>query len=104
MSQDLPVPVDAAAFLPGLRARAAALWPKDPEERETHLRSLIKTVTYRIGGSTVTALLALTYTRKVSWALGIGGADAVAKLLLFYAHERLWNRIDYGRRAKAAAG
>ena len=42
-------------------------------------------------------LIALTVTRQLSFALSIGGADIVVKMAAYYAHERLWDRVSFGR-------
>ncbi len=45
----------------------------------------------------VTALIALAVTRQAGWALSIGIADVVVKIAAYYVHERLWDRIPFGR-------
>jgi uncharacterized membrane protein len=71
---------------------------KDTEvAAESHLRSVVKAVTWRIGGSIFTALIALAVTRQASAATAIGMADLVVKIGAFYVHERIWERISFGR-------
>ena len=65
---------------------------------ESHLRSLVKAVTWRVGGSIFTGLIALAVTREASAATAIGTADLVVKIGAFYVHERVWERIPFGRR------
>ena len=64
---------------------------------DSHLRSVAKAISWRIGGSIVTALIALAVTRQAGWALSIGVADIVVKVAAYYVHERLWDRIPFGR-------
>ena len=64
---------------------------------ESQLRSIVKTVTYRIGGIFVTGLVAWMITGNPVSALKIGLADTFAKLIVFYFHERAWNKIAFGR-------
>ncbi|HUT34742.1 MAG TPA: DUF2061 domain-containing protein [Planctomycetota bacterium] len=72
---------------------------KDAElAAESHLRSVVKAVTWRIGGSIFTALIALAVTREATVATTIGLADLVVKIAAFYVHERIWERIPFGRR------
>lgn len=66
--------------------------------RETHLRSLIKSVSYRAAGTLVSACVVLLLTGRWGLALAVGSIDAAAKLALFFVHERLWQRIPFGRR------
>ncbi len=65
---------------------------------ESHARSLLKALTWRAGGLVVTVLVAWALTRRATLAASIGAADTVVKLLAFYVHERLWLRINFGRR------
>jgi uncharacterized membrane protein len=55
-------------------------------------------VSYRIIGAIVTWTIAFIATGKLSAATAIGLLDAVVKIGVFYLHERLWLRINYGRR------
>jgi uncharacterized membrane protein len=33
----------------------------------------------------------------VKWALSIGFVELFTKIFLYYMHERLWNRLSFGR-------
>jgi uncharacterized membrane protein len=65
---------------------------------DSHLRSIAKAVTWRAGGTLVTFLVALLVTRKWHLAAGVGFLDMVVKIGTFYVHERMWNRISFGKR------
>lgn len=64
---------------------------------DTNTRSIVKTVSWRISGSTATFLVA--YLISGNWALS--GSIAIIQLtlntILYYIHERLWNNIDWGK-------
>jgi len=64
---------------------------------DSHLRSVAKAISWRVGGSIVTTLIALAVTRQTALALSIGVADVVVKVAAYYVHERLWDRISFGR-------
>ena len=64
---------------------------------ETHARSIAKAISYRILGSLTTAMLVFWYSGKLKESAGIGVADMVLKLGLYFLHERLWNKIPIGR-------
>ncbi len=68
---------------------------------ESQSRSIAKAVSYRILGSTTTALIVYLLTGKVTLSLGAGAADIVLKIGAYFLHERIWDRISYGRTAKA---
>ena len=64
---------------------------------ETHLRSIAKAVSWRIGGTIVTFLVALFLTGKVELAAKVGLLDTLIKIAAFYFHERIWHRIGFGK-------
>lgn len=68
-----------------------------PTDMESHLRSIAKAVTWRAGGTFVTFAVAWAVTRKVELAAQIGLADTLVKIGAFYCHERIWNRLKFGR-------
>ena len=65
---------------------------------ENHKRSIIKTLTWRVLATVITTLVVYVFTREVVLAAGVGFADAMIKIFAYYSHERLWNRIDFGRK------
>ncbi len=66
--------------------------------QETHARSLAKTLSYRVWGSLGTTAICYVVTGQFAVSLGAGAADVVLKLALYFVHERIWSRIEYGRR------
>ena len=68
---------------------------------ESHYRSIVKAVSYRILGSATTALIFYVLTRQGSLSLGAGGLDMVLKIGVYFVHERVWNHINFGRTTKA---
>jgi uncharacterized membrane protein len=67
---------------------------------ESHYRSIVKAVSYRILGSTSTALIFYVLTGKGSLSLGAGALDMVLKIGVYFLHERIWNHINFGRTTK----
>jgi uncharacterized membrane protein len=64
---------------------------------ESNTRSIAKAVSYRLLGSISTALIVFGFSGNATVSLGVGLADMVTKIALYYLHERLWNHISYGR-------
>jgi uncharacterized membrane protein len=64
---------------------------------ETHYRSIIKAITGRTGGTIVTCFIALIITGSLDIAARIGILDTLIKIAAFYVHERLWNRLNFGK-------
>jgi adenylylsulfate kinase len=65
--------------------------------RESHVRSLIKTVTWRSTGSGSTFLISWLITGNAAIAGTILGIHFVANTVLYYFHERIWNKIKWGK-------
>ena len=58
-----------------------------------HALSLIKSISYRLLGTTLTGLTVLALTGELKFALGVGVAEFVSKIVLFYLHERAWDKV-----------
>lgn len=61
--------------------------------------ALAKTITWRIVATTTTFLIAWALTGDLTAGAAIGGVEAVAKMGLYYWHERAWGAA-LGRRAR----
>ena len=64
---------------------------------ETRSRSIVKALTWRMGGLVVTIAVVWVVTGRVKLAASIGLADTLVKLLAYYFHERFWLKIRFGR-------
>ena len=60
-------------------------------------RSLTKTIPWRILATSDTFLIAWLITGKWSWAGAIAGIEVITKMFLYYGHERVWDKIKWGR-------
>ena len=56
-------------------------------------RSIVKSLSWRIVATATTILIVLAFTGEIELAVTIGGVEIVAKLLIFYVHERTWQRV-----------
>ncbi|MBI3557180.1 MAG: adenylyl-sulfate kinase [Deltaproteobacteria bacterium] len=65
--------------------------------KETHSRSVMKAVSWRALGSLTTAAIVFAFFRRWDLALATGGVDAISKIALYYAHERFWDRVHFGK-------
>ncbi|MBL6691858.1 MAG: DUF2061 domain-containing protein [Pseudomonadales bacterium] len=66
------------------------------EYRESHLRSLLKALSWRIVATTTTGIIAFFITGDVMAAITIGSIEFVAKFFIYYAHERAWQLVPRG--------
>jgi uncharacterized membrane protein len=64
---------------------------------ETTRRSLVKTISWRITGSGATFLIAYILTGNFAVAGIIGITQVISNTILYYIHERLWNKVNWGR-------
>jgi len=64
---------------------------------ESHIRSIAKAITWRAGGTIVTFTVAWILTKELELAARIGILDTIVKIGAFYSHERIWNRLNFGK-------
>lgn len=62
------------------------------------IRSAIKSISYRLFGSTATAVISYLFTQNTTAAISIGFVEFCSKFGLFYFHERAWTKITFGRK------
>jgi uncharacterized membrane protein len=67
---------------------------------ETRVRSLVKTVTYRIISFTGTIVVSWLITRDIKQTLSLTLAIQAFLIVLYYASERVWDRVNWGRHIK----
>lgn len=60
---------------------------------DTKKRSLIKTITWRVTGSTATFLISYVVSGSFAAAGTIAMVQMVTNTILYYGHERVWNRV-----------
>jgi len=65
--------------------------------REKHYRSIVKALSWRITGTVDTIVISYLITGTIKLALSIGFVELFTKVVLYYTHERVWNRIPLGR-------
>jgi uncharacterized membrane protein len=65
--------------------------------KDSHWRSMAKAFSWRITGSIDTIIISWIITRKIHMAVAIGSIEFFTKMVLFYFHERAWERVKIGR-------
>ena len=68
---------------------------------EKHYRSLIKAISWRCTGTLDTFIVSWIITGQLELALSIGLVEVFTKMILYYGHERLWNKITWGKEKAA---
>jgi uncharacterized membrane protein len=64
---------------------------------ESHVRSAVKAISWRILGTLDTIVISWLITGKIALALSIGGIELITKMVLYFFHERIWNSIKWGK-------
>lgn len=60
-------------------------------------RSLAKTISWRVTGSGATFLITFLVSGDVKIAGTVALIQITANTLLYFLHERVWNKIKWGR-------
>lgn len=69
---------------------------KEEKKAEAHYRSVVKSISWRMVGTFDTIFISWFITGEVKTALAIGSIEVVTKMILYYFHERTWNKINWG--------
>jgi uncharacterized membrane protein len=67
------------------------------KEKVKRGRSLFKAMTWRVIASLDTFFLSYIITGRFDWATSIAIFEIITKAIIYYFHERAWNRVKWGR-------
>jgi uncharacterized membrane protein len=65
---------------------------------DTANRSLVKTISWRITGSGATFAISYAVLGDITISSTIAVIQLTLNTLLYFIHERVWNRITWGRK------
>ena len=63
---------------------------------EKPYRSVVKTISWRTVGTLDTIIVSYFVTGNLVMAAAIGSIEVITKMILYYFHERAWNRLKFG--------
>jgi uncharacterized membrane protein len=63
----------------------------------SHARSFLKAISWRFFGNLISWIIIYELTHKAKLAFIASGIELVVKIVLYYAHERVWNKVKWGR-------
>ena len=66
--------------------------------RETNTRSIVKGITWRIVATSTTIIIVYVFFGRLDLAIAAGMIETVLKVGLYWAHERAWFKINWGRK------
>ena len=59
-------------------------------------RHILKTITWRVVGTIDTMILGWVISGDLKIGLTIGSFEVVTKMILYFLHERVWYKFDFG--------
>lgn len=62
---------------------------------DNNKKSIAKAISWRIIGSVIAFGIGYFLTRDTTFAGSIALGDAAFKFVLYYVHERIWNKINF---------
>lgn len=60
-------------------------------------RTLVKTLTWRLIALVTTMVVVYAYSGDAKESVVVGLVANALKMFFYYAHERFWNRLNFGR-------
>ena len=66
--------------------------------RETNRRSIVKGISWRIMATSTTIVIVYIFFGRLDLAIAAGLLETIAKVALYWWHERLWFKIRWGRK------
>ncbi|MDX6747513.1 DUF2061 domain-containing protein [Polaribacter sp. PL03] len=70
---------------------------EEDKTSEKPLRSVIKALSWRLIGTLDTLAVSYFVTGEIGLATSIASVDFLTKLILYFFHERIWNKIKWGK-------
>lgn len=69
---------------------------KKAKNRELPVRSVVKSLSWRVLGTLDTILISWWISGDFTVAFSIGSFELITKTVLYFFHERFWTRIKWG--------
>jgi uncharacterized membrane protein len=70
---------------------------EEDQNSEKPLRSVLKALSWRFIGTLDTLVVSYILTDEIALATSIASVDFLTKLILYFFHERIWNKIKWGK-------
>jgi adenylylsulfate kinase len=65
--------------------------------KETKIRSVVKSISWRILATLTTVALVYIFIGDTTIAFTVGGIEIVLKMLVYFIHERVWDKLKFGK-------
>jgi len=60
---------------------------------DSNTKSIFKSISWRVIGTIDTIIISFILTGELTMAISIGGVEVFTKMILYYVHERIWNKF-----------
>lgn len=71
--------------------------PAPKKGDESYYRSMVKSLSWRVLGTLDTIIISWVISGNISVAFSIGSVELITKTVFYYFHERIWNKIKWGK-------
>jgi len=69
---------------------------EDDPMKESHIRSILKGLTWRVIATSMIFIITYFTTGELAMAMKVAAIEFPVKLLIYYLHERAWQKIPRG--------
>lgn len=66
--------------------------------RETNVRSIVKGITWRVLATFTTVVIVYVFFGRLDLAIATGVIESALKVALYWAHERGWHKVRWGKK------
>jgi len=66
--------------------------------KETNTRSIVKGISWRVVATTTTVIIVYVFFGRLDLAIAAGLIETVLKVALYWGHEKVWQKIHWGRK------
>jgi len=70
---------------------------QEDKNSEKPIRSIAKAISWRVLGTIDTLVVSYFLSGEIALAATIASVDFLTKLVLYFFHERIWNKIKWGK-------
>jgi len=65
---------------------------------ETKRRSLVKAISWRVFATATTTIIVYFLFKRIDLAIVAGIIESISKIIIYFIHERIWEKINFGRK------
>jgi adenylylsulfate kinase len=66
--------------------------------KETNIRSVVKGISWRFFATSTTIVIVYIFFGQLDLAITAGILESASKIFLYYGHERIWQRVRWGKK------